>query len=407
MAFQTLRSLNLKDKTVLLRADLNVPTENKKVTDSTRIDRLYPTIKYLQEQNAKIVVLSHFGRPKGKPDAELSLQFLKPALEKSWKSTIHFAPDCVGSIAKKTISTAKSREIILLENVRFHEGETKNDIGFAQQLAELGDIYINDAFSAAHRSHASTDALAGLLPNGAGLLMETELNALEGALINPLRPVLALTGGSKISTKLDILTNLVEKVDFLVLSGGMANTFLFAQGYSMGKSLYEAEMANTALQILKKADQVRCEIILPTDVVVAKELKENVEHQTVSIRDIPDDWMAIDAGPNTVAYITDKVNASKTIVWNGPVGVFEVKPFDHGTNQVALAVAAHTTNGECTSIAGGGDTVFALENAGVIGAFSYVSTAGGAFLEWLEGKTLPGIAALSSNEPKLKEKVGS
>ncbi len=392
MDFKTLRDFDLNDKTVLMRADLNVPKQDNVVTDTARIDRLKPTIDYLRQQGAKILILSHFGRPDGAHNPQMSLAFLTSILEKQWNTPVTFSPYCIGEHAIDAAQNTKSGEITLLENVRFHKSEKKNDLEFTAQLAKLADIYVNDAFSVSHRAHASTEGLAHLLPCAAGMLMEEELNALNTALEAPEKPVLAVAGGSKISTKLDVLTNLVEKVDYLVLGGGMANTFLYAQGHNLGKSLCEKDMADTARSIIKKAEITGCEIILPRDVVTVTDLKENAEHKTVYISDIEENAMAIDIGPKSIAYITEKVSTSKTVVWNGPLGVFEIKPFDNGTNQVAQAVAVSTT----TSVAGGGDTVAALDNAGVIKDFSYISTAGGAFLQWLEGNELPGVVALSS-----------
>ncbi|MGH1376504.1 MAG: phosphoglycerate kinase [Alphaproteobacteria bacterium] len=394
MSFQTIKTLNVKDKTILLRADLNVPKQNNVVTDTTRIDRLKPTIDYLRTQGAKVLILSHFGRPEGEQNPEMSLVFLAPVLEQQWQTPVSFSQQCVGNIAQDTAKNIKSGDVALLENVRFHKEEKANDPTFAKELASLGDIYVNDAFSASHRAHASTAGIAHFLPSAAGLLMEEELCALTKALETPQKPVLAVTGGSKISTKLGVLENLIEKVDYLVLGGGMANTFLCAQGYDMGRSLLEKDMLDTARRVMEKAEKIGCEIILPRDVVAVKELKENAEHIIVDIDQIPSDHMAIDIGNKTIEYVCEKVRISKTVVWNGPMGVFEIKPFDNGTNTIAKAVAQQTQNGECTSIAGGGDTVAALENADSADLFSYISTAGGAFLEWLEGKELPGVQAL-------------
>lgn len=404
MDFQTIRDFDVKGKTVLLRADLNVPKHHNTVTDTTRIDRLKPTIEYLSSHGAKILILSHFGRPEGEQNPEMSLAFLTPILEQRWGIHTRFSPDCIGDVAKGLAATLKDGEIMLMENVRFYKGEEANDPEFTRKLAELGEIYVNDAFSAAHRAHASTEGLARYLPTAAGLLMEEELNALTAALGNPERPVLAVAGGSKISTKLSVLLNLIEKVDYLVLGGGMANTFLYAQGYDLGKSLCEKDMADKAKAIMEKAQSIGCEIILPRDVVVATELKANAAHKIVPVSAIPADHMAIDIGDQTIAYITEKVKSCKTIVWNGPMGVFEIKPFDRGTNAVASIVSQQTQNGSCKSIAGGGDTVAALENAKATDDFSYISTAGGAFLEWLEGKPLPGVEALlnKSGQPAKK-----
>ena len=391
----TIKDIDIKNKTVLLRVDLNVPKNKKnEVTDTTRIDRLKPTIDYLREQNAKILILSHFGRPDGERNSQMSLAFLTPVLEKQWECRTTFAPDCIGDNTKDVVKKAENGSIVLLENVRFYKEEKSNDPDFSKSLSELADIYVNDAFSTSHRAHASTTGVAQHLPSAAGLLMEEEINALSSALIAPDKPVMAFTGGSKISTKLSVLNNLVKKMDYLVLGGAMANTFLFAKGYNMGHSMYEKDMAEEALSIMQKAKDAGCEIILPIDVVCAAELKENADHQTVQADSIPEDQSAIDLGIESINYINSKINECKTVLWNGPLGVFEIKPFDKGTNEVAKHVAKRTKDGQCISIAGGGDTVAALENAGSVADFSYISTAGGAFLEWLEGKKLPGITAL-------------
>lgn len=403
MDFQTIAELDVKDKTILLRVDLNVPRQNNKVTDTTRIERLLPTITYLREQGAKILLLSHFGRPDGEQNPEMSLAFLTPVLEKCWGCPVKFSPECIGEVAQDIASSAKAGEIVLLENLRFHKGEKENDPGFAQSLAALGDIYVNDAFSASHRAHASTTGITQYMPCAAGLLMQEELTALGKSLNTPKTPVLAVAGGSKISTKINLLKNLSKQVDYLVLGGGMANTFLYAQGNSMGRSLCEKDMADTARDIMYAAARVGCEIILPRDVVTVKELKENAAHDIVDVNNIADDHMAIDIGPKSIDYISEKIKESKTVVWNGPMGVFEIKPFDKGTNEIAKIVASQTVEKKCVSIAGGGDTIAALENAGAASDFSYISTAGGAFLEWLEGKSLPGILALSKKEPQIKK----
>lgn len=394
MNFKSIKSMDLTDKTVLLRADLNVPKQKNTVTDTTRIDRLKPTIDHLRQKGAKTLIISHFGRPEGEQNPEMSMAFLAPVLEKQWNTAVSFCPHCIGDMAQNMAQNAKSGDVILLENVRFHRGEKANDNDFAKQLASLGDIYVNDAFSASHRAHASTEGIAHRLPAVAGLLMEEELNALQSALETPKRPVMAVAGGSKISTKLGVLENLIEKVDYLVLGGGMANTFLYANGTSMGSSLCEKDMADTARTIMEKANNIGCEIILPRDVVVVTALKENADHKIVDVNNIPDDNMAIDIGPKSIKNLEDIIEKSKTVVWNGPMGVFEIKPFDKGTNDVAKCVAKQTISGNGISVAGGGDTVAALENAGVLKEFSYISTAGGAFLEWLEGKDLPGVIAL-------------
>jgi len=395
MTFKTINDFDLKGKTVLLRADLNVPAQDGKVTDTTRIDRLKPTIDLLKKKGARTLVLSHFGRPKGKRDPEFSLAFLQPVLEKQWGVKVQFAEDCIGPAAQNLANNLENGEFGLLENLRFHEGEEENDPAFVRQLAALGDVYINDAFSAAHRAHASTEGLAHLLPTGAGTLMEEELNALNNALESPQHPVIAIVGGAKISTKLSVLDNLVRKVDVLFLGGGMANTFMFAQGIEVGKSLCERDMADEARKIMKTAKENGCEIMLPVDRVVVAALKENAPFEICTNENMPKDKEAIDAGPETIKVLQKKLDSAKTVLWNGPLGVFEMKPFDKGTNEAAKAVAALTKKKKLVSVAGGGDTVSALENAGVVDDFSYVSTAGGAFLEWLEGKTLPGVAALS------------
>ncbi len=394
MHFNRLRDMDIAGKTVLLRADLNVPKHNNIVTDTTRIDRLKPTIEYLHKHQAKVLILSHYGRPEGEQNPEMSMAFLAPLLEQQWGIPVQFSPQCIGDVAKDIANAAKPGDVVLLENLRFHNEEKANDLQFAQTLADLGDLFVNDAFSASHRAHASTVGITQFLPCAAGLLMEEELTALTRALEKPEKPLLAVTGGSKISTKLGVLEHLIEKVDYLVLGGGMANTFLYAKGISMGRSLCEKDMQETAQAIMAKAEKIGCEIILPKDVVVVTELKQGAEYSVVGVDDIPDDHMAIDIGEQSVAYIANKIKQSRTVVWNGPLGVFEIKPFDNGTNQVAKVVAAQTIAGDCVSIAGGGDTVSALENADCADHFSYISTAGGAFLEWLEGKQLPGVAPL-------------
>lgn len=398
MRFKTLKDFSFKDKTVLLRADLNVPAQHGRITDTARITRLKPTIDFLRAQGAKILVLSHFGRPEGEMNPQMSLAFLAPALEDSWGTQVRFAADCIGPKAIAAAQSLKAGDIALLENVRFHKGEEKNDPAFAQELAKTGDIFINDAFSAAHRAHASTEGLAHILPSGAGLLMEEELEALGKALGAPQRPVAAITGGSKISTKLEVLSHLVTKVDFLILGGGMANTFLYAKDIDVGNSLCEKGMLRQAADILTLASKNACEIILPRDVVAVKEIHQGAQSRIAPVGGLRDDEMAIDVGPETLDYIGSKIKTCKTVVWNGPMGIFEIKPFDRGTNALAGLVADQTAKGACISVAGGGDTVAALENAGASDRFTYVSTAGGAFLEWLEGKTLPGVAALCNGK---------
>lgn len=396
MPFRTLRDFDFKGKTVLLRADLNVPAKSGKVTDTTRIDRVKPTIDFLREQGAKIVVLSHFGRPKGQANPDMSLSFLPPVLQERWGvDRISFAPDCVGEPARNAAAALREGEILLLENLRFHKGEETNDPAFVKELAASGDIYIDDSFSTAHRAHASTEGLAHLLPAGAGLLMEAELTALERALENPKRPAAAIVGGAKISSKLDVLNNIVRKVDYLILGGGMANTFLYAQGFEIGQSLCEKDMADQARAIEESAAGSGCRIILPKDRIIVETFGENAPHETVATEDMPADRESVDIGPATLAHLADILKDCKTVLWNGPMGVFEVKPFDTGTSGLARIVADLTRTQGLLSVAGGGDTAAALAKAGVLEDFSYVSAAGGAFLEWLEGKPLPGVAVLT------------
>jgi phosphoglycerate kinase len=396
MNFKSIRDMDLKNKRVLLRADLNVPAKSGKVTDTTRIDRLKPTIDYLRKAGAKILILSHFGRPDGERNPQMSLAFLTPALEQSWGVGVKFAQDCIGPSAESLVNSLKAGEVGLLENLRFHKGEEENDKGFARELAKLGDIYVNDAFSAAHRAHASTEGIAHLLPAAAGLLMEEELNALDAALGNPQKPVAAITGGSKISTKLSVLNNLINKVDYLILGGAMATTFLYAKGAEVGGSMCEKDMADEARRILANAEKAGCTIVLPVDSITVTDIAPNASFQTVPADKIPEGNKAIDVGIKSREATTAVLKKCKTLVWNGPMGVFEIKPFDEGTNALAQEVAKLTKAKKLVSIAGGGDTVAALENAGVADEFTYISTAGGAFLEWLEGKTLPGVAALES-----------
>ncbi len=391
--FRTLDALDAAGKTVLLRADLNVPMQDGRVSDTTRIDRLLPTIRELAGKGAKVVLLSHFGRPKGR-DASLSLAPVGKALESALGQPVIFVNDCIGDAPKAAIAAMKPGDVALLENVRFYPEEEKDDAGFAAKIAALGDVYVNDAFSAAHRAHATTHGIARLLPAYAGRLMEAELKALESALGNPKRPVAAIVGGAKISTKLDLLNNLVARIDVLVLGGGMANTFMAAQGADVGKSLCEHEMAEQARTIMETAKQRNCRIVLPVDGVVAREFKAGAASETVNTHAIPADAMMLDVGPTTVRLIVEVLKGCKTVLWNGPLGAFEIAPFDAGTVALAKAVADLTTSGTVLSVAGGGDTVAALAHAGVEEKFSYVSTAGGAFLEWLEGKKLPGVEAL-------------
>ncbi len=396
MAWKTLDDVALAGKIVLTRVDINVPMEGNHVTDTTRIDKIVPTVEDIVARCGKVVLLAHFGRPKGKPVPEMSLSHIVPALSNALGRKVIFAPDCIGAPAAEAIAAAGPGDVVLLENTRFHAGEEKNDPDLAKSLAALGDIYVNDAFSAAHRAHASTEGIAHLLPAIAGRLMEAELKALEAALGNPQRPVVAVVGGAKVSTKLDLLGNLVAKVDHLVIGGGMANTFLVAQGIEVGESLAERDMADTALDILGKAKAAGCTIHLPVDVVVAREFKAGAANETVPATACPADAMILDAGPQTVAAIKAVFEASKTLIWNGPLGAFEIAPFDAATNAAAVEAAMLTREGKLISVAGGGDTVAALNAAGAAEDFTFISTAGGAFLEWMEGKDLPGVSALLS-----------
>ena len=391
--FNTIKDLDAAGKVVFVRADLNVPFKDGKVTDTTRIDRFVPTVKALTDKGAKVVIASHFGRPKGQVVPDMSLGQIVADVEKALGQKIVFVDDCIGDKVAAAIKAMKNGDVVMLENLRFYAQEEKNDPDFAAKLAENVDIYVNDAFSCAHRAHASTEGMAKLKPNAAGLLMQAELEALDAALGNPVRPVAAIVGGAKVSTKLDLLGNLVAKVDKLVIGGGMANTFLFAKGVDVGNSLCEKEMADTAREIMKKAEAAKCEIILPVDVVVAKEFAENAENKTVDANAVPADMMILDIGPKSVAEINKKLAECKTVIWNGPVGAFEIKPFNKATFAIAEAVADMTAKG-LKSIGGGGDTVSALKKAGVAGKLSYLSAAGGAFLEWMEGKTLPGVKVL-------------
>ncbi|HVC55568.1 MAG TPA: phosphoglycerate kinase [Stellaceae bacterium] len=394
--FRTLDDLAVAGKRVLLRADLNVPVKDGRVTDATRIERLAPTIAALVAKGAKVIVMSHFGRPKG-PDPSQSLRpLVEPLSQAIGGRTVHFAPDCVGPEAERVVRSLQPGEIALLENLRFHPGEEANDPQFAKQLAALGDFYVDDAFSAAHRAHASIAALAHLLPAAAGKLMQAELEALGAALEHPQRPVIALVGGAKVSSKLDLLKFIAGKVDRLAIGGAMANTFLFAQGQPVGRSLCERDLADSARAILAQAAARGCEIILPEDAVTAARLEAGVVTRTVGVNAVPATAMILDIGPASVARLTAALEASRTLVWNGPLGAFETPPFDRGTSAVANKVAELTRAGRLTSVAGGGDTIAALNAAGVADDLSYVSTAGGAFLEWLEGRELPGVAALAS-----------
>jgi phosphoglycerate kinase len=394
--FRTLEDMALTGKRVLVRADLNVPVKDGEVTDRTRIERLVPTVMALREDGAKVVLLSHFDRPKGKRVPAMSLAPLRGPLADLLECPVAFADDCVGEAAASVVAKLDNGDVALLENLRFHPGEEANDEAFAAELAKLGDIYVNDAFSAAHRAHASTAAIARLLPAVAGLAMQAELEALESALGNPRRPVMAIVGGAKVSTKLAVLGHLVDKVDQLVIGGGMANTFLHAQGIDVGASLCEPDLAGEARDIMAKAEKAGCQVVLPPDVVVAAALQPNVDTATIVVEKVPGDMMILDVGPRAVLDLIKRLGDCRTLVWNGPLGAFETKPFDDGTVAVAREAARLTQAGQLTSVAGGGDTVAALNAAGVADDVSYVSTAGGAFLEWLEGRTLPGVAALEA-----------
>jgi len=395
MPFRTLDDLNAQGLRVLLRADLNLPVRDGRITDMTRIERLAPTIRELSQKGARVVVCSHFDRPKGVRVPEMSLKPMAVALAETLGHAVGFADDCIGPEAEAAVATMANGDVLLLENTRFHKGEEKNDPAMSAALARLADAFVNDAFSAAHRAHASTEGVARLLPSYAGRLMQAELEALDRALLNPARPVMAIVGGAKVSTKLDLLGNLSSKVDVLVIGGAMANTFLAAQGMNMGKSLQEAEMHDTARQIMAGAAARGCTILLPTDLVAAFEFKAHAENRVVPADGTPADMMALDVGPATVAAVKARLAECRTLVWNGPFGAFEIAPFDAATVAVAQEVARLTEARKLASIGGGGDTVSALKHAGVAERMTYISAAGGAFLEWLEGKELPGVAALA------------
>jgi phosphoglycerate kinase len=395
--FKTLDDLaELSGKRVLLRVDLNVPVKDGKVTDTTRIERVAPTIMELSRKGARVILLAHFGRPKGETVPSMSLGPIAGIVESVLDHRVHFAADCIGEAAKKAVEAMVDGDVLLLENTRFHAGEEKNNPDFAKALAENGDIFVNDAFSAAHRAHASTEGLAHLLPAYAGRTMEAELVALEKGLGKPARPVVAIVGGAKVSTKIDLLQNLVKKVDALVIGGGMANTFLAARGIDVGKSLCEHDLAETTKTIEAEASKAGCAIVLPIDGVVAREFKAGADNETVDVSAIPADAMMLDVGPKSVEAINAWITKADTLVWNGPLGAFEIPPFDAATVSAAQHAARRTGEGLLVSVAGGGDTVSALNHAGVAEDFTYVSTAGGAFLEWMEGKPLPGVDVLKS-----------
>ena len=394
MRWKTLDDMDLTGKRVLVRVDINVPVENGLVTDATRIDRIAPTVTDILAKGGRPILLAHFGRPKGKVVLDMSLRVTVPALEAALGRKVRLIETLEG--AENLTDEALASDVLLLENIRFHPGEEANDPAFAARLAQLGDIYCNDAFSAAHRAHASTTGLAHHLPSCAGRLMQAELQALEAALGTPKRPVVAVVGGAKVSTKLDLLGNLVAKVDSLIIGGGMANTFLAAMGLEVGKSLCEHDMSATAREIMLKAGAAGCKILLPADVVVARDFAAGAAHEVVGAHACPPDAMILDAGPQAVARIIATLDAAKTLIWNGPLGAFEIAPFDTATNAAASHAAHLSREGKLTSVAGGGDTVAALNKSGAAEGFTYISTAGGAFLEWMEGKDLPGVAALKA-----------
>jgi phosphoglycerate kinase len=391
-AFRTLDDVNVKGKRVVIRLDLNVPIADGVVTDKTRIERVVPTLRELLKKGAAVIILAHFDRPKGKVVPEMSLKPVAPALEKALGHKVHFhftdwqsAPHI----------HAKPGDVVLMENTRYHAGEEKNDAGFAKMLAGLGDLFVNDAFSAAHRAHSSTEAIARLIPAYAGRAMEAELKALQAALEKPERPLVAVVGGAKVSTKLDLLGNLTGIADTIVIGGGMANTFLAAKGVAVGKSLCEHDLIPTAIEIMARAKAKNCTLLLPTDAVVSKEFKAGAANRVVALSDVATDEMILDVGPASIAAVNAAFDTAKTVVWNGPLGAFEISPFDKATVATAKHAAVLTKAGKLVTVAGGGDTVFALNHAGVADDFTYISTAGGAFLEWLEGKELPGVAALT------------
>ena len=392
--FRTLDDADVAGKRVLLRVDLNVPTENGKVTDKTRIERVASTITEIADKGGKVIMLAHFGRPKGQRTEADSLKPVAAAVAEVVGRPVGFADDCMGAVAEAAIAKMKNGDVLLLENTRFYKGEEKNDPAYVADLAKLGDIYVNDAFSAAHRAHASTEGLAHKLPAYAGRAMQQELEALQLALGNPERPVAAIVGGAKVSTKLDLLGNLVNKVDILIIGGGMANTFLFAEGKHVGKSLCEKDLADTARSIAAAAEKAKCRLLLPVDATVAKELRPHAPAHVVGVDHVPEDEMILDIGPKSVAGVEEVLAHVKTLVWNGPPGAFETPPFDEATMAIAKTAASLTRQGKLKSVAGGGDTVAALNEAKVADDFTYVSAAGGAFLEWMEGKALPGVEAL-------------
>jgi phosphoglycerate kinase len=396
---KTLDQADIRGKRVLMRADLNVPMQDGVVTDDTRIQRIIPTIRKLLDSGAVVVILSHWGRPKGERSADTSLKPVATKLEEVLGDRpVHFFNECVGEEVRRGLASLKPGDVAVLENLRYHEGEKKNDPAFARRLAQLGDLFVNDAFSSAHRAHASIEAITELLPSHAGLLMMAEISALERALENPARPVMAIVGGAKTSTKIELLINLAARMDSIVVAGGMASTMLFAKGIEIGKSLCEPDAVPVVKEIFAAAERSGCEIVLPTDVVVAREFKAGSEHFVCGVDEIPKDMMILDTGPKSVEALKERLRATRTLLWNGPLGAFEIAPFGEGTFELAREAADLTKRGKLVTVAGGGDTVSALNAAVVAKDFTYISTAGGAFLEWLEGKTLPAVAALAKND---------
>ena len=397
---KTIDGLDVKGKRVLMRADLNVPVENGHVADATRIERALPTIEALRSGGAKLVIMSHFGRPKGERSPETSLKPVAAKLQEMLGTRVSFLHDCVGPDVEAGVNALKDGDVALLENLRYHKGETANDAGFAKQLAALGDIYVDDAFSCAHRAHASVEAITHLLPSYAGKSMMAEIEALASALHNPKRPVMAIVGGAKVSTKIDVLTNLVQRMNVVVVGGGMANTFLYAQGVDIGNSLCEPDLKDIALDIIDKAKVSGCEIMLPVDQVVAKELAPGAETVVCDTGTVPAGMMILDVGPKSIARLKEKLGEMATLLWNGPLGAFEITPFGEGTFALAREAGRLSKDGKLITIAGGGDTVRALNTTGAAPDFTYISTAGSAFLEWLAGEQLPGVVALAGGDTK-------
>jgi len=395
-SIKTLDGLDVKGKRILVRADLNVPVENGHVADATRINRVLPTINALRENGAKVIVLSHLGRPKGERSPETSLRPVAAKLQELLGAPVRFFDDCIGPEVKSGLESLEDGDVAMLENLRYHKGETANDMDFAKELAALGDIYVDDAFSSAHRAHASVEAIAHLMPSYAGLLMMAEIDAVGRAIEDPKHPVMAIVGGAKVSTKIDVLANLVTRMDVVVVGGGMANTFLHAQGVNVGNSLYEPDFVETVKEVAAKAKASGCEIVLPVDEVIAKELAPGVETRVCDVDAIPSDMMVLDQGPKSIERLKQRLREMKTLLWNGPLGAFEIEPFGKGTLALAHEAGKLSREGKLISVAGGGDTVRALNMAGVAQDFTYVSTAGGAFLEWLAGRQLPAVAALAT-----------